>query len=198
MSGCILRAHISPDTGAGQAGLSGKSMMTFATWLLIGVATLLATCSHTVPVASQIEHADSVFDDLARRDIANGILIDVLAELADSTAISEKLQLHEHLASPLTPSEQAKVKHSMIDAIKYILVNLAPKGFWERHLAAHYAFALSPAEAQKIMDAYDELGDRPEGRKLNAVRESFCKVNFQTLCQRYAPGRKPLAFRARR
>ena len=55
----------------------------------------------------------------------------------------------------------------MIDAIKYILVNLAPKGFWERHLAAHYAAAM-PAAGPRF---------RFRSAKSGVIRYNHC-LNF--------------------
>jgi hypothetical protein len=64
--------------------------MAFATWLLIGSVSLSAAYGHTAPVASQDEHPDAVFYDLARRDIANDVLINALAEWADLTPRQRK------------------------------------------------------------------------------------------------------------
>lgn len=154
------------------------AMIAFATWLLIGSAGLSVAYGHAASVASQDEHPDAIFYNLARRDIANDVLITALAEWADLTALTEKFQLYQHLASPLTSSEQETLKRSLVNTIKYIVVEVAPKEFWEHQVAAHYASALSPTEAREILGAYDELEDRPAGRKLKAVRESFWEDHF--------------------
>jgi signal peptidase I len=158
-----------------------RAMMSLIMWLVVGIAYLSAACSHAEPSPSHLEHTEPVFHDLARRDIANGLLMKALANQADGMAVSKKLQLQDTLASPLTASEQEQFKHSLLQAIKYMLVDIAPEGFLEGHVAAYYAETLSPTEARQALDACHDLDHNPEGRKLRAIRAGFWEDKFPNL-----------------
>lgn len=148
---------------------------------LTAVVLLSDARSHTRTDATQLEPPAAVYHELAQRDLANGALVDALSKQSDVGDISKKLQLKEALASTLSASELETLKQSLLKAMKYMLVDLAPPGFLEARVAGYYGSLFNTSEAQRILDSYDANRDRPEGALLNAVREAFWAESFQDL-----------------
>ena len=149
--------------------------------LLSGVVLLSVVHSHTRADATQLEHTAAVYHELARRDVANGSLMEALSKQGDAENISKKLQIKEVLAGTLNASELETIKQAMVKTMNYMLVDLAPPAFLEARLAEYYGSLFSRSEAQGILDSYDDRGNRPESALLDAARGAFWEESFQDL-----------------
>lgn len=158
-----------------------RVLILFTIWCLPGIAFLSDAHSHIRTEPTQLEHTAAVYHELARRDIANGPLMDALSKQTDVGEISRKLQLKDVVASTLNAAELETIKQSMLKMVKYMLVDLAPPVFLESRLSGYYGSVFTTSAAQSILDSYDEVGDRPERALLNASREAFWEESFQDL-----------------
>ena len=142
---------------------------------------LLALLWLSTPAASPGAEPDAVFYELARRDVASGILATTIAERVDVGVLEQKLQLQGYPPKQFTASDQKHFHRAVDGMIRCMLVELAPKGYLERQAAEYYASALSRADAAVIIDAYDQLSERPEGRQLQIIREKFWEDRLSEL-----------------
>lgn len=91
------------------------------------------------------------------------------------------LQMKAGLAITLNAFEFESIKRSMMSAMQYSLVDLAPPGFLETRLARHYESSFTRSEAQLIIDSYDDSGDQPARARLHAARLTFWEEARQDL-----------------
>ena len=145
-------------------------------WLGFG-----AGCS-IVPV--QLSQGDektrTMFERLARLEVDSDRLYGAIVDQADVAGYSRQLELQSDLAGPLTPSDMERVTVVFRRSLKVMLFDLAPSGFWERHLASYYATTLSEAEAGRFVETYEEVGRLPLSR-LQELRGIFVRDHVRDL-----------------
>ena len=81
----------------------------------------------------------------------------------------------------LTASQQKDFRRAVSVMIRCMFIELAPKGYFEQQAAEYYASALSPADAEIMIGAYEQLGGRPEGHQLTIIREKFWEDRLSEL-----------------
>jgi signal peptidase I len=141
--------------------------------IIVGFLSFLAIARIDADTPDQNiqRRCESVLCDLARLELKNDILVRTLAETIDLPTFNEIL--HYTLANQLSTSDQERAKLSFINAVRYMIQDLAPANFWEEHLAGYYAASLTGPEVQTILDNYDHLSDIPAGIKLKVLRQGF-------------------------
>ena len=72
-----------------------RALILFTILCLPGIAFLSDAHSHVRTERTRLEHTAAVYHELARRDIANGPLMDALSRQTDVGEISRKLQLKD-------------------------------------------------------------------------------------------------------
>lgn len=98
--------------------------------------------------------AHAVFHQLAGLEVASDGLYQLIADQADVAGFSHQLEIESDLAEPFTPSEMERIAQSFVRSLRVMLFDLAPKDFWEHHLAQYYASVLSTAEARRLVRQY--------------------------------------------
>lgn len=126
-----------------------------AACLLVTCCSFWTGCS-TAPVAYPDGDNDpqAVFHQLAGLEVASDGLYQLIADQADVAGFSHQLEIESDLADPFTPSEMERIAQSFVRSLRVMLFDLAPKDFWEHHLAQYYASALSAAEARRLVVQY--------------------------------------------
>lgn len=156
-------------------------LLAFTMWMLGGIGLLSEAYGRTDTVTAMPEHSASVFHELARRDIADGALMNAFDEQLDVAKLGQMLQTKVGLANTLTAFEFESIKRSMLQALKHMPIDLAPPGFLETRLAEHYEACFSKSEAQQIIDSQDEAKDPPERARWHAARLTFWEDAGQDL-----------------
>jgi len=119
-------------------------------------------------------------EELARLEVDSDRLYRAIVDQADAAGYSRQLQLQSGLAGPLNPSDLEHVTNAFHRSLKVMLFDLAPSGFWERHLASYYSTTLSEAEAGRLVETYTNV-DREPVSKLQEMRGSFVKDRVRDL-----------------
>lgn len=152
----------------------------FLLGLLAVGAGLWTGCSETSLAVSDPDHEQEAFQQLARLEVSSDRLSRAITEQADAVGYSHQLEHQSDLADPLTGDERTRIEESFVHALKVLLFDLAPHNFWEHHLEDYYAATLPAAEAQRLVDEYEQQA-RDSSSRLQDLRHSFIKTRLPDL-----------------